>query len=243
MADIHKNALWQLMAQKIMQTSHNPFLREKIFRELLDMLVIHGFIRQRKIYSRCSPEETLIGIRNLSGIDELYGRPNCFYAGATVPDFLEPDGNSYYISSENKENPVFIEGVIKSEKFIDKIMKEVGEEANNFYNNCKNLNKIPFAFIHEKFVSMKHKLDTDLMEIPGGVLLNLKVPFPNDLTFEDVIDLIIYIHPSITGEINAWLKTALCKHCGDLFFYERRSAKFCSETCRMAAAYQTRRSK
>lgn len=243
MVDIHKNNFWQSIAQKSAQAAHNPVLREKHFRELAKVLTMDITILSEKIKFRSSPKEFLLAIRNSSGLTPLHGQANFFFAGMEVPSFMKQEGNHFYILDEDQQNPMLIEGAKKAQELIAHTMEQVGTNAINFSRMCKLQNKIPFDLIKQKFIALKPKLDMDMVEAPRGASLQLRVPFPNNFTFEDALELIIYVHPMITGEINAWLKTATCEYCGNVFFYERNTSKFCSDTCRMAAAYKSRRSK
>lgn len=234
--------LWQLMVEKLAESKQNPVLKYRCFEQLVHLLINSVHIFEEGIKSRASPSTPLFGMVINSSV-RLYGTVDFFWAGIPNADIMEKDGPRVYIDQKDANDSIISVGRGLAQELINATMEQATKELAIFWKEIQDTRKIPFDFVNQKFHDLAAKAHFDLQEVPGGANLILDQVKSPKLCFEDILEWQIYIFPMLSGQGNLWLNARNCDSCGKFFFYERSTAKFCSDACRMAKAYKHRRSK
>lgn len=139
---------------------------------------------------------------------------------------------------ENYKSYVLGDSIIN--EIILNAFKNVVKEAASFFSACCDKQTVPFKTIEDKFTYLYGQMPLKLVETADGAEIKLIETSFFNMTFEDTLDLNLYLTPMLKGQAKLWLRSRRCKECNKLFFYIRSSAQYCSDICRIHAAYKQR---
>lgn len=231
---------WIQVAEVLMDEAQNPGLTDKNFQKL-DRLT-HGVGRGwPRIFLRDDPTEPLYPV--FGGLASTNATPVCYYAGTRIPENLKGGQRGLKLDAENRNDVEVLEGCNRANQRILGAMKFMSSDLVSFCQQGWEDGEVPFEPIQRKFEDIKLRSDFKMMKSYGKTYLALDVMSSSGLSLEDMVDWAIYISPMLAGEAGIWLNTSACECCGKIFFYERSTAKFCSDACRVKAAYRSRRKK
>lgn len=116
-------------------------------------------------------------------------------------------------------------------------MGRLQNDVRSFAANCRESGSLNLDFLNKKFcdIQANSRFMLEAADTGGRIVFAGVVPW--GIILEDMIETQLYIAPYLAGTANGWLKSRQCEQCGSIFFYERQRAKFCSNKCRMKAAY------
>lgn len=190
---------------------------------------------------RAAPTELLYPL--FGEFSSTNATPVCYYAGPRIPENLKWGQRGLKLDAENQNDVEVIEGCNRANQLIRGAMKFMSSELVSFCQQGWEEGEVPFEPIQRKFEDIKLRSDFKMMKSYGKAYLALDDTSASGLSLEDMVDWTIYIRPMLAGEAGIWLNTSACECCGKIFFYERSTAKFCSDACRVKAAYRSRRKK